>query len=141
MKRRQAKSKRPVKLRERLEEFLSKNPAAIKKIPPREILDLFEDLQIYQIDLESGLESIIINENIPPFHWAVAPEGVYYHVANDKNEPLLKLYLYPERTTKEIGVFDKWHCLSDVSKDAKHFLLWTHEDYAADIFLVENFRY
>jgi PAS domain S-box-containing protein len=45
-------SKQRIKLRKRVEEFLNKNPSAIKKIPPADIRNLFEDLQIYQIDLE-----------------------------------------------------------------------------------------
>jgi PAS domain S-box-containing protein len=43
----------PVKLRDRVEEFLQKHPSAIKKIPPNSVRDLFEDLQVYQIELEN----------------------------------------------------------------------------------------
>ena len=43
-------TKLPVKLRERVEEFLQKHPAAIKKIPPNSVRYLFEDLQ------EAGLK-------------------------------------------------------------------------------------
>ncbi|MCK5192783.1 MAG: PAS domain-containing protein, partial [Desulfobulbaceae bacterium] len=32
--------------------MINKNPAAIKKIPPRDVRNLLEDLQIYQIELE-----------------------------------------------------------------------------------------
>ncbi len=45
-------SKQSVKLRGRVEEFLNKGLAAIKKIPPKDIRNLFEDLHIYQIELE-----------------------------------------------------------------------------------------
>ena len=45
-------SKQSIKLRERVEEFLNKKPAAVKKIPPQEIRNLFEDLKIYQMELE-----------------------------------------------------------------------------------------
>ncbi len=52
MKKSKAKPKRPIKLRKRTEELLNKNPAVIKKIPPRDVRNLLEDLQIYQIELE-----------------------------------------------------------------------------------------
>ena len=52
MKNSKAKPKRPIKLRKRTEELLNKNPAVIKKIPPRDVRNLLEDLQIYQIELE-----------------------------------------------------------------------------------------
>lgn len=41
-----------IKLKKRIEEFIQKNPAAIKKIPSEDIRNLFEDLQIFQIELE-----------------------------------------------------------------------------------------
>jgi len=52
MKKSKAKPKRPIKLRKRTEELLNKNPAVIKKIPPMDVRNLLEDLQIYQIELE-----------------------------------------------------------------------------------------
>ncbi len=52
MKKSKAKPMRPIKLRKRTEELINKNPAAIKKIPPRDVRNLLEDLQIYQIELE-----------------------------------------------------------------------------------------
>jgi len=52
MKKSKAKPKRPIKLRKRTEELLNKNSAVIKKIPPRDVRNLLEDLQIYQIELE-----------------------------------------------------------------------------------------
>ena len=52
MKKNNAKPMRPIKLRKRTEELLNKNPVAIKKIPPRDVRNLLEDLQIYQIELE-----------------------------------------------------------------------------------------
>ena len=55
-------SKQSIKLRKRVEDFLNKNPAAIKKIPPRDIRNLFEDLQIYQIELEK------INDELQKTH-------------------------------------------------------------------------
>jgi len=52
MKKSKAKPKRPIKLRKRTEELLNKNPAVIKKIPSKDVRNLLEDLQIYQIELE-----------------------------------------------------------------------------------------
>ena len=52
MKKSKANPKRPIKLRKRTEELLNKNPAVIKKIPPMDVRNLLEDLQIYQIELE-----------------------------------------------------------------------------------------
>jgi PAS domain S-box-containing protein len=52
MKKNNAKPMRPIKLRKRTEELLNKNPVAIKKIPPKDVRNLLEDLQIYQIELE-----------------------------------------------------------------------------------------
>jgi len=53
MKKSKAKPKRPIKLRKRTEELLNKNPAVIKKIPSRDVCNLLEGLQIYQIELET----------------------------------------------------------------------------------------
>ena len=65
MKRGNTRPKQPVKLRERIEEFLHKNPAAIKKIPPQDIRNLFEDLQIYQVELENHNDDLIkINKKL-----------------------------------------------------------------------------
>jgi PAS domain S-box-containing protein len=52
MEKSKAKPKRPIKLRKRAAELLNQNSAAIKKIPPRDVRNLIEDLQIYQIELE-----------------------------------------------------------------------------------------
>ncbi len=52
MKKSKANPKRPIKLRKQTEELLDKNPAVIKKIPPKDVRNLLEDLQIYQIELE-----------------------------------------------------------------------------------------
>ena len=52
MKKSKADTKRPIKLRKRTEELLNKNPAVIKKIPPGDLCNLLEDMQIYQIELE-----------------------------------------------------------------------------------------
>ena len=58
-------AKLPVKLRERVEEFLQKHPVAIKKIPPNSVRDLFEDLQVYQIELENRNNELLrINKEI-----------------------------------------------------------------------------
>ncbi len=51
-------TKLPVKLRTRTEDFLSKNPSAIKKIQPRSVLNLVEDLQIHQLELEKQNEKL-----------------------------------------------------------------------------------
>ena len=34
------------------QEFISKNPSALDKIPPKDIQQLIEDLQVHQIELE-----------------------------------------------------------------------------------------
>lgn len=52
MKKSKAYPKRPIKLRKRTEELLNKNPAVIKKIPPGDLRNLLEDIQIYQLELE-----------------------------------------------------------------------------------------
>ena len=39
-------------LKKQAQEFMSKNPAAIKSIPPMDIKQLIEGLQIHQIELE-----------------------------------------------------------------------------------------
>ena len=52
MKKSQTRPKQTIKLRKRIEEFLQKNHAAIKKITPEDVRNLFEDLQIYQTELE-----------------------------------------------------------------------------------------
>ena len=50
--------KQPAKLQARAEEFLNKNLSAIKKTPPRDVRNLFEDLQIYQTELENRNEAL-----------------------------------------------------------------------------------
>jgi PAS domain S-box-containing protein len=45
-------------LRERAEEFISKNPSAIKKMPPCDVTKLIEDLQIHQVELEMQNEEL-----------------------------------------------------------------------------------
>ncbi len=47
-----------VALQKRVEEFLNKKSSDIKKIPPRDILSLVEDLQIYQVELEMQNEEL-----------------------------------------------------------------------------------
>jgi len=42
-----------IRLKERVESFLNSNLTAIKKIPPADIRNLFEDLQIYQTEIEN----------------------------------------------------------------------------------------
>ncbi len=95
---------------------------------------------IYQIDLATMEESIIIDEYIDGFRWSMEREGIYYIAENDTYEHVLKLYRYPVRAIEEIGVFDKMYCFSDVSNDADYILLWCNNEYAADIYLVENFH-
>ncbi len=46
--------KQPAKLQMRAEEFLNKKLSEIKKTSPRDVRNLFEDLQIYQTELESN---------------------------------------------------------------------------------------
>jgi hypothetical protein len=46
------------KLREKAEEFINKNPSAIKKMPPNDVKALIEDLQIQQIELEMQNEEL-----------------------------------------------------------------------------------
>ena len=45
-------------LRERAEEFIIKNPSAIKEIPPGDVKKLIEDLQIHQVELEMQNEEL-----------------------------------------------------------------------------------
>ena len=45
-------------LKKQAQEFMSKNPAAIKNIPPMDIKQLIEDLQIHQIELEMQNEEL-----------------------------------------------------------------------------------
>ena len=45
-------------LRKQAEEFLNQNPEAVKKTPPRDILNLVEELQIHQIELEMQNEEL-----------------------------------------------------------------------------------
>ena len=59
MKKIKTRPKQPAKLQERVEEFLHKNPEAIKKIPPKDIRNLFEDLQIYQAELENRNDELL----------------------------------------------------------------------------------
>jgi len=104
----------------------------------------FTELQgsIYQLNLTTKQESIAIKGIIDQFRWALNPQGIYYILANEDHLSVLKLYRYPQRTTEEIGEIgqpETWHRLSDVSDEGRYALLWTYEDYAADIFLVDNF--
>jgi len=46
------RTKRPAKLEMRAEKFLNKKLSEIKKTSPRKVRNLFEDLQIYQTELE-----------------------------------------------------------------------------------------
>jgi PAS domain S-box-containing protein len=50
------KDKTPLK--DQAQEFMSQNPSAIKKIPPTDIKQLIEDLQIHQIELELQNEEL-----------------------------------------------------------------------------------
>ncbi len=45
-------------LKERAEEFINKNPSAIKKIPPDEVKKLIEHLQVHQVELEMQNEEL-----------------------------------------------------------------------------------
>ena len=45
-------------LKRQAQEFIDKNPAAIKEIPPSDIRQLIEDLQIHQIELEMQNEEL-----------------------------------------------------------------------------------
>jgi serine/threonine protein kinase len=95
---------------------------------------------IYKIDLTTKQEAVAVDENINPFSWTLNPEGIYYIAASEDNDFILKLQRYPERTVENIGRFDSWFRLSDVSDDQKHLLMWTYGDYAADIYMVDHFR-
>jgi PAS domain S-box-containing protein len=46
------------KLRQRAEEFITKNPSAIKKTPPGDVKKLIEDLRIHQVELEMQNEEL-----------------------------------------------------------------------------------
>lgn len=46
------------KLRQRAEEFITKNPSAINEIPPGDVKKLVEDLQIHQVELEMQNEEL-----------------------------------------------------------------------------------
>ena len=46
------------KLKKQAQEFMSKNPAAIKNIPPMDVKQLIADLQIHQIELEMQNEEL-----------------------------------------------------------------------------------
>lgn len=64
--------KQTIQLRKRIEEFINKNPSVIKKIPPVDIRNLFEDLQIYQIELEQHNNELLkiqadLHENIEKY--------------------------------------------------------------------------
>ena len=52
------KPKQSKSLKTRVEDFLNSNLSVIKKIPPVDIRNLFEDLQIYQADLERHYEQM-----------------------------------------------------------------------------------
>jgi PAS domain S-box-containing protein len=58
MKKRNLNSNPPTELRKRAEFVLEKKPSAVKKLPPRDIQDLIEDLQIHQIELEMQNEEL-----------------------------------------------------------------------------------
>jgi two-component system cell cycle sensor histidine kinase/response regulator CckA len=45
-------------LKKQAQEFISKNPAAIRNIPPMDIRQLIEDLQVHQIELEMQNEEL-----------------------------------------------------------------------------------
>ena len=45
-------------LKKQAQDFISKNPSAINKIPPMNIRQLIEDLQVYQIELEMQNEEL-----------------------------------------------------------------------------------
>jgi len=51
--------KQTIPLRQRIEEFINKNPSVIKKIPPIDIRNLFEDLQIYQLESEKYNDELL----------------------------------------------------------------------------------
>lgn len=83
MKKGETISRQRIKLRKRVEEFLNKNPSAIKKIPPADIRNLFEDLQIYQIDLEEH------NKALRKAHKKIIEsEGRYRHLVETMNDGL-----------------------------------------------------
>jgi PAS domain S-box-containing protein len=52
------KSTRFNTLRKRAEEYVNKNPSAAKKIPPRDVQNLIEDLHIHQVELEMQNEEL-----------------------------------------------------------------------------------
>ncbi len=58
MTKREERPKQSVRLKDRIEAFLNNNITAIKKIPAADVRNLFEDLQIYQIELEKHSEKI-----------------------------------------------------------------------------------
>jgi len=53
-----AKPELSTKLKTRMEEFLNSNLSAIKNISPRAVRELFEDLQIYQTELDKHSEKL-----------------------------------------------------------------------------------
>ena len=53
-----SKSKKFIKLRNQAEDFLDKNPKAIKRLPVMDAQNLLEELQIHQIELEMQNEEL-----------------------------------------------------------------------------------
>jgi PAS domain S-box-containing protein len=59
MKKRKTKTTQPTNLQKREEEFLHKNSALRKNMPSEDVLNLFEDLQVYQIELENRNDELL----------------------------------------------------------------------------------
>jgi len=58
-KRQAVRTRKHTDLHRRVEEFISKYPSAIKKMPPRDVRNLVEDLQIHKTELENQKEELL----------------------------------------------------------------------------------
>ena len=58
MKKERNSSDRLTELRDRAEQFINKAPSAVKKVPPRDVKNLVEELQIHQVELEMQNEEL-----------------------------------------------------------------------------------
>ncbi len=84
-------SKQFAALRKRAEEFVNKNPSALKKMPPRDIQNLIEDLNIHQVELQMQNEELRRTQQklekardnytnlydfAPAGYFSITPEGI-----------------------------------------------------------------
>ncbi|KAA3609278.1 MAG: DUF5050 domain-containing protein [Calditrichaeota bacterium] len=96
---------------------------------------------IYKMPVGGGESSLVLNEDISGFYWALAEDGIYYFDLYSKKWHF-KFFDFATQTTKIITTLEfEGECYNpQISPDRRRLYFNYEEPWQADIKLVENWR-